>query len=152
MTDVTNPTERYFKDGLWGWRPPGGPATGNWHPLQMIWGYTTHYLEALADNSAAAGDNTLTGSTVPAGEIWVVTNVDAANADTNITALNIQIILAATEHHIAGRLTPSKKEGVNVQGFWPMPPGAHVEAFFEGCVLNDDIHFHVIGYKMSIAE
>ena len=146
MVGITDPAEAFFKDGVWGW-------TGSaWVKLPILFGYSAPYLETVEDLNADAGDNVLVGSTVPAGEVWVVTSVQLFDEDNDITRIDFHIVLNGDEHHIRCNTTVKKQSGVDLQGFWPMPAGAHGEALFEGVTVGDDLYFTLIGYKMAIAE
>lgn len=64
---ITDPQEDYFKDGLWTW------DGSRWRKQPLIFGYSDQYIEYQTDT----GDGTTLNqdfSTVPSGEIWVITS------------------------------------------------------------------------------
>jgi len=125
---------------------PGSNALGN-----IPFGYNNRYWERQYTLNAAAGTNFLAGTAVPAGEIWVVTNLRGVNANTNVSALTLQAYDGSTTIVLANKLSP----GINVDVIWSgqafLKAGDYVQARFDGCVAGDDLYFDIMGYKMKVA-
>jgi len=125
---------------------PGSNALGN-----IPFGYNNRYWERQYTLNAAAGTNFLAGTAVPAGEIWVVTNLRGVNANTNVSALTLQAYDGSTTIVLANKLSP----GINVDVIWSgqafLKAGDYVQARFDSCVAGDDLYLDIMGYKMKVS-
>lgn len=141
---ITQPTEEYFKDGLWGWDGT------RWRKLPLLWGYSDRLAEQKKDLSAAVGTNQLVHTAVPVGEVWKVTLHTVNNAN---TAVNIQL-----RGNLGGTDMLIYNHGVPAAGAWntslpldlTFKAGDVIYGQFVACVLNDDIYSHLFGYKMAV--
>jgi len=144
MTGITNPTEEYFKDGLWGWDGT------RWRKLALLWGYSAAYYERLTQAEATA-ETMMDGSTVPAGEVWVVTSVVAWDNDNIITD-----ITGFTYGDAVWIALGQKQSFTAAQEYWEwrgsivVPAGGHIRVRFRGCTVGDDLFVDICGYKMRI--
>jgi len=140
----TQPTEQYFDKGLWGY------DSTQWRKLSLVWGYTDRLAdqESLAD--AAAGTNTLVHTTVPAGEVWVITGGSVIDAQTAATC-SFLAVLGGVGFFIYsyGTLTPWRYSAMPACHF-VLKAGDYVQSEFGSCVLNDDLVSNVWGYKMGV--
>jgi len=141
---ITNPAEPYFKDGGWGW---DGTL---WRKLPIVWGYSDRYAQRLVNVNAALGDNTVTGSTVPEGEVWVVTAVVAFNTVSAITRCELEVYDGADTYFFRRKQTVAKDEETAYQGQIVMKKDDRIRATFVGCVAGDDLHLRMLGYKMQV--
>ena len=145
MSGITDPTEEYFKDGCWGWDGT------QWRKLGLLWGYSDRYVERAENESAAAGDNSLTSSTVPAGEVWVVQGVIVMNM---YTATQCCAFLAAgdTGYALTEQVTlaPATCYRFAINPVI-MKAGDYLCAIFLNCQAGDDLYMVINGYKMKVA-
>ena len=142
---ITNPGEEYFKNGGWGW------DGSQWCKLPLVWGYSDCYAELLTEDNAVAGNNYLAGTTVPAGEVWVVTCFSMWNANTVTLATSGGIYDGATTISVHSELSPAAGETVEWNGFICLKEGDRMRASFFTCALNDNIRATFLGYKMAVA-
>ena len=123
-----------------------------WRKLPLVWGYSDRYIERELNSNADAGANTLTFSTVPAGEVWVIEGGTAYNS----TSGNDQIYWNHAGTGIAIRLrrvnAPSANEEVRIESRVILKADDAMQAYFTGCTAGDTIAAYVWGYKMKIAE
>jgi len=143
---ITNPAEPFFKDGQWGW---DGTV---WRKLPMIFGYSDAYHEPESSLTGAAGDRLLTASTVPEGEVWVVTSVIAFNIDSATTNTRIQIYDGSGRAVVFVEYAPAAKKVLGGHCNIVMKKDDRLEAKFFGCALDDDIYMYINGYKMKVEE
>lgn len=168
MPGITNPAEEYFKDGIWAWATNTweklisvggllhtalhGWDGAAWHKLPMVWGYTDRLFKETSSNTGAAGARSLSIIHNVVGEVWVLEQVAAQNANTAPTRIIIETTDGATGIPLVdggvltagrwttwhGRLTLKKDDVVNV--------------LFVDCALDDTVFLRARGYIMKIAE
>jgi len=145
MTGITNPTEEYFKDGTWGWDGT------QWRKAGLLWGYSDRYVERAKNESAAAGNNNLEGSTVPAGEVWVVQGVAVVNINT-ATQCNVFLMVGGEGYTLTEQVTLTPfiwyRFAINPV---IMKGGDCLRAFFINCQAGDALYMDINGYKMKVA-
>ena len=146
MSGVTDPASPYFKDGQWGW---DGTV---WRKLPMVWGYSALYAERKSNLSATAGTNVLVGSTVPAGEVWVVEVIGAFDVNTAPSRISFAVTDGTTAAPLYRDETPILYVASQWTGRVTLPAGCYIQVAFFTCVLNDDLYADFWGYKMKIAE
>ena len=121
-----------------------------WRKAALPLGYTDRYAERQSELSAAAGGNTLTGSTVPAGEVWIVTSAHAVNESSAITILQIDLYDGTNNFIIASLLAPAARIPLDLKSPIVLKAGDRLRALFFGCTLNDDLYLDILGYKMAV--
>ena len=143
---ITNPTEKYFQGGGWGY------DGSQWRALAMLWGYSDTYVEREAEVDADVGTNTFNFSTVPAGEVWVVTNFAFRNQDNVCSAIVMQLYDGSTGYVI-------RYQGGPTGGVWDtydvnviLKAGYNLRCIFYGCTADDYIEASAVGYKMTTDE
>ena len=140
----TQPTEQYFDKGLWGY---DGTV---WRKLPLLWGYTDRLAEQKVNLNANAGGNYLVHTTVPAGEVWVVTAHVAVNLNT-AGAVVMRGFFGGTDMLVYDHGTPGA-------GVWHTSPPMNIVAkagdilvgAFYGCTAGDDLYSILYGYKMAV--
>jgi len=121
-----------------------------WHKQAPIWGFTDRYHETEYTTDSAGGTHTFTFSTVPAGEVWVITGVSIVNQN-NVWTGNVDAFFGA------GIATVKAWYG-GVAGQWQtwdpvhlvLKADDHVKAYIQSTVLHDDLYCNMWGYKMAI--
>lgn len=146
MSGITNPAEEYFKDGIWGW---DGTV---WRKLPLVWGYSAQYAEYEYTRGVAAGHRFLTFSTVPAGQIWIITNFSARCSTANPSLIALTANLGGVELDLHAEPYATALATVDVQCYIIMAEDDFLKAYFDDCALNDDIYAYAAGYKMKVAE
>ena len=141
---ITDPSEQYFKDGTWGWDGT------RWRKLPLTWGYTDVYIENVRTNDAVAGLNDLDGSLVPAGEVWVVTNVVLFNTDSATTIIDMQVWLSPDAVLVRRVRDAIANYSAEWAGQVYLKAGYRMRAEFSGCTLNDNLRANFLGYKMAV--
>lgn len=139
------PTAEYFDKGVWGYDGT------RWRKLALLWGYTDRYAERVSDLNADAGQNSLDGTVVPAGEVWMVEVISAQNATTSISAIILQVTDGSAYAEMARNNSPASGNNVNWYGRVTMKEGDKVHIIFDGCISGDDLYLDVWGYKMAVA-
>jgi len=145
MPGITDPNQEYFKDGTWGWDGT------RWRKLALVFGYSDIYGETVFNAAAAAGTNYLTFSTVPAGEVWVVSNFTVTASDASPT-------VAYLDAYIDGAIRPMRRIPYTVanntadwQGMLVLDAGCYLRGGFTTCGVGIYIAAYACGYKMKVA-
>jgi len=110
----------------------------------------TEKNEAVIDLNAAAGTNTLNGTAVPAGQVWVITLGNCWNGNRGI---NMQLLIrdASGALHVFIDATSAGAGCYLVWTGWlALYAGDYVRAIFFNCVLSDDIGYRVRGYTLTV--
>lgn len=112
--------------------------------------YSSTQVEHVLNLSAAAGQNFLTGATVPAGQIWRVQLITGVNQNTGMSRIYLGVNSAAGALYV---LQHSPCVGT-VYDIWTgevdIPAGQSVFGQYIGCTLNDDIHLFYSAVVMHV--
>jgi len=146
MSGIGDPSQYYFKDGLWTF---DGSV---WRPQSQLFGVRSGYHEAPENGDAASGTNYVNGSTVPAGEIWVVTAIAAVNFGTAACVIKLHAGPSGSEIQMdqTDYYTPTRAV---FRALWlPLIAGDRARAEFQGCTLHDRVVLELHGFKFKVAE
>ena len=99
--------------------------------------------------NASAGNNTLTLGTVPNGEVWKVTRMNAWNNTTPATEVNLYATRGAITHHI-DYIVGAAAVNINTREMeiW-LKNNDTLWAQFIGCVAGDDLYANAFEHKMT---
>ena len=145
MTGITNPTEEYFKDGTWGWDGT------QWRKAGLPLWYRGQVAEQVTNTNAAAGANTLTGSTVPADEVWIIQITEAIDLNTTLAELEIRWNASGVWLTLASEVSVTANHWVIVFSQITLAPGNYLAAYFNSCTAGDDLYLRYAGYKVKLA-
>jgi len=129
-----------------------GLISGEWQKDALRIGYSGTILEEFSNLNAPAGNALLTGTTVPAGEIWCLHHATAIDLITPITSISLFIQLGAFIVALGVDLAPSILRDLIYNGYIILPAGASIRAFFNGTVLGDDIYLRYICTRVDIDQ
>lgn len=144
MPGITDPSEEYFKDGIWGWN---GSA---WRKAGLHFSYSDQVLGQVVETNAAAGTNTLSGSSPAAGEIWVITAMEIHNTASAVNTARLAVRASSVNYWLAASPALAAKVGLSWSGVVILAYGDVPYAGMWGCTANDDLYFHYLGYKMTV--
>lgn len=144
--EITQTAPWHLTPGVFGWNGSG------WHKLPMVWGYSEPLSEVKSDPDAAAGADSLAGTAVPDGEVWVVEAICAVDVTTDISKIRLTL-LTVDGIVILLEADPTAADAyVYWNGRITMTKDRRIIAYFTGTAAGDDIHLRYSGYKMKIAE
>lgn len=146
MSGITNPSEKYFKDGLWTF---DGSV---WRPQNQLLAYRDVIGEVFTDTTADAGLNTVNFTQVPAGEVHVVDSIYAENSVTAACYILAYITRSAVAYWITRTLFYPVTQYIALQGPFVLKASDCLSIAFYNCVLNDTLRAHYVGHKFLIAE
>ena len=145
MTGITNPTEEYFKDGLWGWDGT------QWRKLSLLFGYSGPYSESPSNTNLPAGDSNLAGSTVPAGEVWVVQGMMGEVISSTCTELRFGFWNGAAIIICKQVLAPVSGQLYDYQGMLILAAGYYPLILLYDMTAGDYAYLNIWGYKMKVS-
>lgn len=128
-----------------------GQVGGAWQKNPLAFGYSGVVKRVASNVALAAGTNVLDDSAVPAGEIWVITNIATRYVGTVATVvIRVEIYDGASGYVLydAGNLTSSLS--VDRQGWWVLPSGYNLRATVFNATLNDDAYLLATGFRVDI--
>lgn len=138
------PTAEYFDKGQWGW------DGSQWRKLPLLWGYSDNYIEAQSDLNAAAVVGTLTFATVPAGEIWRITQWIGVDVQTKCTNYILELVRSAVPYSFSTVVPAAANDYKGTQCDVILKEDDSLRMAFVGTVAGDDIYGWVHGYKMAV--
>lgn len=119
--------------------------------LPLLWGYGEQYAEHEENLDCPAADVSLTFSTVPAGEIWVITSFSARGEGSDTDWIELRAVIGAVVHCLKARVYGTAQETVELQGRIVLAEDDYLLAYFESVGLNDKVYADAVGYKMLVA-
>jgi hypothetical protein len=144
--EVVQPVPNDLRVGNYGW---DGSA---WRKLPLVWGYSDNWLEKLVNSNADAGTNYLDSAVVPAGEVWILTNINAHAIQAGLSMITMGPLRGATSYYAFQKTSPGANEQVGGHCNIVLKAADKVRGAFTGCAAGDDIYLILSGYKMKIAE
>ena len=145
MTGITNPTEEYFKDGLWGW------DGSQWRKLGILFGYHSTLAQNILNSSAAAGTNVLETAAVSSGEIWVVEAIGVMDVHHAPSGIIFCVRRGGEDYPFHDTTTTAASTWLCWTGRITLGPGDIVKIYILGCTAGDELKLRVLGYKVSLA-
>ena len=112
--------------------------------------FKARYVQRVQKLGIAAGNQTLNGTTVPAGEVWIVTAGLAFNDISGNSQIYIGASDGTTDYIADRRVSTAADDVVKLSGAMYLAPGDHAKAIFSGCTAGDNICLCLFGYKMSV--
>ena len=144
MTGITNPTEEYFKDGIWGW------DGSQWRKIGIPFNYSADFYEDLSGIASSTFYMEST-STTPAGEIRVILAASLRDATHATGAVSFSIVPPSGERIIVA-WEPSllSAQPLIYTGVLILPAGYKFTAMFSGVQNSDTMEGGVVGYKVKL--
>ena len=144
MSGITDPTEEFFKDGCWGW------DGSQWRKVGIPLWYNAPVGEYPSNLDAQSGVNSLTGSTVPAGELWIIESASAIDNTSALDYVAIRVNTGKLWTPLITKKSVAAAEEVIVNVEVVLSPGYYLFATFSNCAAGDNSCFRYIGYKVKI--
>jgi len=123
------------------------PITGK--ARNRIFAIDSSVADSKSNSDTAAGNVDLTSSAVPAGKIWIITNLQAYNAVSVITRIILYAPFVAPFPWVKALNSPAVSQGIDCQGWIVLNAGQTMVARFIGCFLHDQIYFSYMGFQMD---
>ena len=144
MTGITNPTEEYFKDGLWGWDGT------QWRKAGLPLWYREPYQESLG-GTASGTVYSKYSTPVPDGYVYVITNISIRN--TTRAPGRTEIIVYDATHQIL-QIAATNSLDISIPllyaGFLVFAPGYKLRVYMTATQDGDVIDGGVLGFKVAV--
>lgn len=141
---ITQPTEQFFKDGLWGWDGT------QWRKLPMLFGCSERWVEDLGDTDTAAADYSKLSTAVPTGYVYVVQSLSIRNQTGNRGITMLHVTNGAVWCPLGADPTPVTSIPLTYVGGLVLTEGDQVRVWMSSCALHDFVEAAVWGYKMAV--
>jgi len=143
---ITNPVEKYFKDGQWTF---DGTV---WRPQNQLLAYRTVVREGYLNADSAAGTITKNFTAVAAGEVLVIQSIVGYNVSTATS--NLQFSLYPTGGGVVLDLSgySAITRYLKYSNAVVLAETEYLRVVFGGVVLHDILYTAYCGYKFNIAE
>jgi hypothetical protein len=130
-----------------------GYISGAWQKNPLAFGLSAAVYRTWSSTTLAAGDNTLNDSAVPAGEVWVITNMAARYVGTFATVHLRLVIVNGGVGYVQFEIDPPHNDHIEgQQGWWVLFPGDNLRLFITGATLNDDAFAYATGFRVDIDQ
>ena len=144
MTGITNPTEEYFKDGLWGWDGT------QWRKACIPLWYRTTYFEDLG-GTATSTDWSKYSTAVPTGYVYVVS---AISLRTEARAPGRTEFLLHNDAgqciHLAWAASLAQYQPLIWTGNIILAAGWKIRVLMAAIQSGDEISGGLVGYKVAL--
>lgn len=129
-----------------------GWISGAWQKDPLRLGYSGKEEEELTIGSASTGTNTMTGTAVPAGEIWILEAVAAVD----LTNAPARIMIGAIMGGLATRFHRDENPVAGVDSGWTgqvlLEPGDQVSVQFHGVTSGDSLRARYSARRIDIDQ
>lgn len=121
-----------------------------WRKSNLLWGYNGLVAEAVDDEDLGADTQYLNGTTVPAGEIWVLSTVTGAVASGTAVNLFFTIISNGVTMHVFSDPSPTSGQWYVSTGQFVLGYQDYVQLQIQSCTAGDVARMRYGGYKMKL--
>ncbi len=127
-----------------------GYISGAWQKSPFLFGISDVYGELETLTVSVGGTNNLQGSTVPAGEVWVVASVAILCSTDNPTSVSIRASVGGVVLRLKTHTTAVMSQGDDWQGKVYIKEDDYIKIVFSNCSVSDVLYAYIIGYKMDV--
>jgi len=168
MAGITDPSEEYFKDGLWGWASTAweklvssggrlftalhGWDGSAWRKLPIVWGYSDRWAEAVDATATGAGNASANTDPVSDGYVHVLQGFHVNHDAVAAHEISVYVLCSGIVFRLYHNLTFAPD--VYHIGFCQvtMKKDDTVNVFLRAPGDGKTVELSVIGYKMKVAE
>lgn len=129
-----------------------GYVNAAWQKDPIRLGYSDVIRVAITNTSLPAGASSNDSAVVPAGEIWIITNITVAYSGTVAgVALATRIVdTGASSWMLWDQRGLTSGIFYDRQGWWVLKPGEKLRVDVTGATLNDDVYLRAVGTRVDI--
>ena len=128
-----------------------GFINGAFQKSPLPFGPSRQQIDNVTNNSIVAGTSNQFNASVPAGEVWVFTNISIlTSAAIAAGYINISIAGAGGSANLFRQPTPAASILYTVQGYWVLFPGAYINYLIVGGVGGAIFVGSATGFAMDI--
>lgn len=123
-----------------------------WRKMPLVFGYSAQYAEREVATNVDAGAVTMTFSTVPAGEVWVIEHIASYAQQASATSCYIYAVVGGVSILLQYHANPGAYRSTEVTSRVTLKTGDYLVVTWYSAAANDDFVAAALGYKMKIAE
>ena len=121
-----------------------------WRKDPVRLGYSGVVRYFVNNTALAAGTNVIVTTTVPVGQVNVITAIAMQYAGTVPTDMTARLKSGGVGFPINNIPTPVSTQYYTISGTWVVAEGEWLECEVRGATLNDDLFFRVHGYSFRV--
>lgn len=126
-----------------------GRYSGAWQRQPLAFGFSAGYFQ-FDLTAAAAGANTISGTTVPANTLRVLTGAHGVDQTAAVTRMTVAVVSGGNNNRLKMNNGGAAFTHIDWQGQAFMLPGDIPRLIYEGCTLNDALRTTFYGYDMLL--
>ncbi len=146
MLGITNPAEKYFKDGLWTF---DGTV---WRPQNQLIAYRDVVRGITVNSDAAAGSVYIDIAAVPAGQVHVINSIIAYDNTTAVTFIYEYIKSGGSYYYLNYDGVMAMRQMSKYIGTAVLRAGENIGALIGGVTLHDVLVVIANGYYFKTGE
>jgi hypothetical protein len=116
----------------------------------MLWGYSDELYGLFSNTNLGGGGNTINGSTVPSGELWIVENVSMMYLGTSPTYMLVNKVTSGGNIPLLYQSTPTQAVWYTLAARITLNVGERLNMFISGATAGDSAYIRYAGYKMEL--
>ena len=121
-----------------------------WRKSNLLFGYNDTVAESVVDTNLGAGVQSLLGTVVPAGEVWVITAVSVRIDSASATSLYGLAVINSVEVPFISAVPPSSATWYVACCQVVLKEGDRMKWIATGITAGDDGYLRYSGYKMKL--
>lgn len=128
-----------------------GYISGAWQKQPIQQGYSAVIRGNYVNSDLAAGTNTISGATVPAGEIWIVEAVSAYyNGTVATVTLRMYVNSSSVDYTLVTITTVVSGIWYPVVGSWSLAPGENLALIIANATIHNSANFRYLARRVDI--
>jgi len=125
---------------------------GAWRKQPMLFGYSGQAQVSWGSDNLETGINDVRSTPVPAGKVWVVTNLTMIYRGTPPSRLVMRAYMSGGSWVIWEVSSPGANYFYDHQGWWVLAEGDKLEIHIEGATAGDRAYGYGLGFAVSINQ
>jgi len=126
-----------------------GYIAGAWQKSPLSFGASGSVSRAFENTGIPTAIYNLDDTAVPAGEMWIITNMAIQYAGTPPTLIAAQIVSGAVVASLYMLRPPIPLQFYDRQGWWVMFPGDFLRCVVYGATVGDDLYMQAWGFRLD---
>ena len=123
---------------------------GAWHKDPLRFGYSDTVNRAFSDTNLAGGSSVFADNDVPAGEIWIITNITVIYVGTIAgVGMRPRIYDGSASYDLWESNPTASNRAEGRSGWWILIPGHSLRVFVTGATAGDDAYCYATGFRMD---
>lgn len=129
--------------GSYGW------FGGAWQKSPIPLGVSAVLVKNFYNENLAAGYTWIDSDVVPAGEIWIVTNMAVTIVSATISVVQVSFVSGAVTPLLWAQSAPVSGRTYDKQGYWVLGAGDKVRTIVQNSTLGNDIYVGFTGFVID---